>query len=53
VLGIAVDPLFEGAPDEVLASFDRRRHAQIWSELLGRLAARPPTTAELKREARR
>jgi glycosyltransferase involved in cell wall biosynthesis len=36
-LALALDPSFRGAPDEVLAKFDRRHQAQTWSELLGRL----------------
>lgn len=37
VLAMAHDPSFRGAPAEALAPFDRRRQAQMWSELIGGL----------------
>jgi hypothetical protein len=49
VLVMGLDPSFRGAPDELLAQFDRRRQVQTWSGLLEELVGGGRTDAALDR----
>ena len=40
---LRMSPTFEGVPLELLAPYDRRRHAERWSQLLRTLIERAPT----------